>query len=170
VGYALQKKDADSEAFSLRVRIGEYEVELRGTHQEVMETLENLPDIIAKVHKAFECAKPKTIATFTVKTAEETKTTKTPEMPAQKYPKINATENADQAVLKILESEWGKWRPRTEAELKEALQSNDLKFSERVLAGALEGLSKKGLVRRWNTNTGFVYILSEQKTMKAKGR
>jgi hypothetical protein len=167
---ALQKKGANnnSESFSLRVKIGEYEVELSGTRQEVLETVENLPDLIANVHKAFECAKPKTVATITVKTAEEPKTPKPAETPAMNYPKIAATENADQAVLRILESDWGKWRPRTVEELKQAMQTNDLKFTERVLDSALDGLSKKGLVRRWNTNTGFVYILAEQKA-KTKG-
>jgi hypothetical protein len=167
---ALQKKGAkiNSESFSLRVKIGEYEVELSGTRQEVIETVENLPDMIAKVNKAFECAKPKTIATITVKTAEETKTPKPTETPAQNYPKIATTDNADQAVLRILESDWGKWRPRTLEELKEAVQTNDLKFTEKSLTSALEGLSKKGLVKRWNTNTGFVYILAEQKA-KTKG-
>jgi hypothetical protein len=167
---ALQKKGANnnSESFSLRVKIGEYEIELTGSRQEVMETIENLPDLIAKVNKAFESVKNKTVATITVKTAEETKTAKPAESPTQTYPKIAATENADQAILRILESDWGKWRPRTVEELKQAMQTNDLKFAERVLASALDGLSKKGLVRRWNTNTGFVYILAEQKT-KTKG-
>ena len=150
-----------------RVKIGEYEVELRGTQQEVMQTLENLHELVAKVNQAFECAKPKAIATLTVKTAEETKTTKSPVTSTQKIPKIAVTENADHAVLRILESEWGKWRPRTEAELKEVLQASELKFSDRTLSGALEGLSKKGLVRRWNTNGGSVYILAEQKNVKA---
>jgi hypothetical protein len=167
---ALQKKGSSNSSggFSLRVKIGEYEVELSGTRQEVMETVENLPDLIANVHKAFECTKPKTVATITVKTAEEPKTAKPAETPAQSLPKIAATENADQAVLRVLESDWGKWRPRTVEELKQAMQTNDLKFTERVLDSALDGLSKKGLVRRWNTNTGFVYILAEQKA-KTKG-
>ena len=54
-------------------------------------------------------------------------------------------------------------RDLTVEELKEALLANDLKFSERVLTSSLDGLSKKGRVRRWSTNTGFVYILAEQK-------
>ena len=152
----------------MRVKIGEYEVELCGTHQEVLETMENLSELVANVHKAFEFAKPKTVATITVKTAEETKPAKPAETSAMNHPKIAATEKADQAVLRVLESDWGKWRPRTVEELKQAMQTNDLKFTERVLDSALDVLSKKGLVRRWNTDTGFVYILSEQKA-RTKG-
>ena len=149
--------------------MGEYEVELSGTHQKVIETIDNLPDLIAKINKALECAKPKTIATITMKTTEDPKIAKTEGPTAQGYPKIAASDDANRAVLRILESDWGKWRPRTVEEIKQTTLTNNLNFSERVLASALDGLSKKGLVRRWNTSTGFVYILAEQKTVKPKG-
>jgi hypothetical protein len=169
---SLQKKRVDekTEGFLLRVKIGEYEVELSGTHEEVMKTVESIPDLIANINRAFESVKPKTVATITVKTADENKTAKTSEAPAQNYPKIAATEDAEKAVLRILESDWGKWRPRTVEELKEAMKANDLKYSERVLASTLDGLAKKGLVRRWNTNTGFVYILAEKKQVSSGGK
>jgi hypothetical protein len=167
---ALQKKGAGSIGdFSFRVKIGEHEVELKGTREEVIETIQNLPDLVGKVNKAFECAKPKAIATITVKTAEEPKPApKPPEPSAQSYPKIAATEDASQAVLRILESDWGKWRPRTAEELKQALQNNNITFPERVFGTALDGLAKKELVRRWDTNTGFVYILAEKPIKKGE--
>jgi hypothetical protein len=169
MGYALQKKlvDEKNEGFSLRVRIGEYEVELSGTHQEVMKTVQSLPELIANINKAFDAAKPKTIATITVKTAEATTTTnsKSSESPSQNYPKIGAIEDADGAILKILDSDWGKWRPRRLEEINDALQANDLNYVEPVLSKTLDSLAEKGLVRRWNTNTGFVYILAEQKNL-----
>ncbi|MFB3889314.1 MAG: hypothetical protein ACE14S_07465 [Candidatus Bathyarchaeia archaeon] len=167
----MQKKAADkkNEAFSLRVKIGEYEVELRGTREEVLATVENLPDLIVNINKAFEPIKPKTVATITVKTAEAPKPENVPEVPAQNYPRIAATESAEKAVLGILESDWGKWRPRTIEELKEAVKANDLKHTDRVLTSALDTLAKKGMVRRWNTNTGFVYILAEEKQASSRG-
>jgi hypothetical protein len=169
---SLQKKRVDekTEGFLLRVKIGEYEVELSGTHKEVMKTVASIPDIIANINRAFESAKPKTVATITVKTTDEPKTAKTSEAPVQNYPKIAATEDAEKAVLRILESDWGKWRPRTVEELEEALKTNDLKYSERVLASTLDGLAKKGLVKRWNTNTGSVYILAEKKQVSSGGK
>src|SRR3972149_9922974 len=155
---SLQKKriSEKDEGFSLRVKIGEYEVELSGTHAEVMNTVESLPDLIANINKAFETVKPKTVTTLTVKTAEATKTSKPPEVSVQSYPKIAATENPKEAVSRLLESDWGKWRPRTMEELKEAMKANDLKYPSRVLTSALDELADKGMVRRWNTNTGFV--------------
>ena len=163
---SVQKKLTDEktvEPFSLRVKIGDYEVEVRGSHQEVSKTLQNLPELIANIGKAFENVKPKTVATITVKTSEQTTASKTNETATQSYPRIASSENAEQAVLDLLESEWGKWRPRTVEELKEALQANDHNHTDNILESTLDELANKGLVRRWNTNTGYVYILAENK-------
>ena len=162
----LQKKGAakNSGAFSLRIKFGEYEIELSGDHNKVMATAKRLPELVSNISTAFNGLKPKTVATITVNT-DKVKSAKPVEttLANQKYPKIQETKRADQALLRILESDWGKWRPRTLQELREALQANQLKFSDRTFATALDKISKKGQVRRWNTSTGFVYILAEQK-------
>lgn len=162
---SVQKKlvDEKAESFSLRVKMGEYEVELSGAHDEVMKTVEDLPNLIVNINKAFETAKPKTVATITVKTADESKTAQTSETSTQNYPRIAPVKDADEAVMKLLQSDWGKWRPRTADELQEALYVNNLKYSERSFSSTLAKLAEKGMVRRWNTNTGFVYILAEEK-------
>ena len=72
-------------------------------------------------------------------------------------------------MLRFLETDWGKWRPRTMEELREAMRANELKYSERTLGATLDALAEKGKVRRWNTNTGFVYILAEGKTSSSRG-
>jgi hypothetical protein len=153
-----------NEPFAIRIRISEYEVELKGTRNEVMQTLESLSSIVSNVHKAFENVKPKTVATLTVKT-EASKASV--EASAQKYPKITAVENCEDAVVKILETDWGKWRPRTTDELLEAMRANDLEHSPHALEIALNELANKGLIRRWNTNAGFVYILAEGKSVSS---
>ncbi len=144
--------------------MGEYEVEIGGTREEVLKTIAELPNLIANVHKAFETVKPKTVATLTVKT-EPCKA----EVQSQKYPKIVRTENCDEAVIRVLETDWGKWRPRRIEELKEALQANGLNYPGRVLAGVLVGLVKKGKIRRWSTDAGFVYILVEDEALSKRG-
>jgi hypothetical protein len=143
--------------FVFRVRMGELEVEINGTREEVLKTIAELPGLMPGVHKAFEGLKPKSVATLTVKqeTGKE-------EALMQKYPKILRTDKCDEAVLRILESDWGKWRPRTVEELKGALKANELGFSGRILAGVLMGLVRKGKVRRWKTDAGYVYILAEK--------
>jgi hypothetical protein len=166
----LQRKlvEGKDEGFSFRVKIGEYEVELSGSHRDVMKTIERLPILITNVNKAFDSVRPKTIAKITVKTTDSTQDSKSSEA-SKSFPKIASTENTQDAVLHILESEWGKWRPRTVEELNDAMKANGLQFPGRVIESVLEGLSEKGLVRRWNTNTGFVYILAEQQNFNSEG-
>jgi hypothetical protein len=160
-----KKKEVEEkpEKFAFRVKIGEYEVEIHGTHEEVTKTLKNLPDIITNVHKAFENVKPKTVATLTVKTEPPIKVKATSKTPAQTYPKIKSAVSCEDAILRLLETDWGKWRPRTMEELKDAMKANKMKYTKRTLTRTLNALADKGLVRRWNTTTGFVYILADEK-------
>ena len=157
-----KKKPVENERdFAFRIKMGEYEIEISGDHEEVIKTIENLPNLVPNIHKALENIKPKTVATLTVKTEAQPKA----EIgePAQAFPKIAATKTCGEAIFRILETDWGKWRPRTVKELKDAMKANGLKYSDRVFAQTLTLLAKKGFVRRWNTNTGFVYILAEKK-------
>ena len=152
------------ENFGFRFRLGDYEVELNGTYEEVTKTIENLPNLAANINKALEIAKPKTVATLTVKTEPSEQGKPAQKVTAQTYPKIVSPADCDQAILRLLETEWGKWRPRTEEELGEAMKANQVKYTERTLTKTLNTLADKGKVRRWNTNTGFVYILAEKKS------
>ncbi len=151
------------ERFAFRVKIGEYEVEIKGTHEEVLKTLKDLPEIVTNVHKAFENVKPKTVATLTVKTEPPAKAKSTSKTLAQTYPKLKSAATCEEAVLGLLETDWGKWRPRTMEELKDAMKASKMKYTKRTLNKSLNALANKGKVRRWNTNTGFVYILAEKK-------
>jgi hypothetical protein len=162
----LQSKTAKEthKNFAVRVKIGEYEVEISGDREEVLKTIEELPNLIVTVGKAFENARPKTVATLTVKTEASKK-----EAHNQNYPKISLTENCEQDVIRILQTDWGKWRPRTIDELGDALETNGQNYAARVLATTLNGLVKKGTIRRWNTDAGFVYILVEKETLDMKG-
>ena len=150
--------------FALKVKIGEYEVEINGTREEVLKTVEELPTVIASVNKAFENARPKKVATLTVKTEASKQ-----EAHNKNYPKISPTEDCEEAVIRILQTDWGKWRPRTIDEMKEALQANGHDHAGRPLTVALGGLVKKGKIRRWNTDAGFVYILAEKESLGARG-
>lgn len=143
--------------FGFRVRMGEYEIEIKGSRDDVLKTVEGLPGLIGNVHRAFESVKPKTVATLTVKTGAQKE-----EVKKEQYPKIAGAKGLGEAILHALETDWGKWRPRTADELREALHANAMSVSGRVLNGVLMGLVRKGVVKRWNTDTGFVYILAEE--------
>jgi hypothetical protein len=159
--------DEKTASFSFRVKIGEDEVEIKGTHEEVAKTIENLPNLVPSLQKAFEDLKPKTVATLTVKTEAQQPKSGSDET-AQVFPKIASTASCVEAVVRVLETDWGKWRPRTVEELKETMKASGLKFSDHVLSETLDGLARKGVLRRWNTNTGFVYILAERKDVGLK--
>ena len=162
------KDEGKLKGFSFRARVGEFEVELSGTREEVAKAIKDLPSLMGDVSKAFEVLKPKTTTTLTIKTAPSAGGGKE-EVPVQKYPKIAGAEGAgDEAVLRLLETDWGKWRPRTIDELRGALEANGLHFPGSALAGALLGLVRSGRVRRWKTDAGVVYILAEQEISAVK--
>lgn len=146
--------------FVFRVKLGDFEVEISGGREEVLRTVKELPGLMVDVCRAFEVSKPKATATLTVKTAAAKG-----EAAVEKHPKIFRVKSCGDAVLKVLETDWGKWRPRTVGELKEALKANGLRYPGRTLSGVLLGLVRKGKVRRWKTDAGCVYILAEEELL-----
>jgi hypothetical protein len=146
-----------STSFILRVKLGEYEVEVGGTRDDVLKTIEELPSLISNVHRAFDSVRPKKVATLTVKTEGGYE-----KAASEKYPEIPAAETCNEAVLRLLETDWGKWRPRTLEELRGALKANGLEHQARMLAAVLLDLVKQEKIRRWNTDAGYVYILAEK--------
>jgi hypothetical protein len=144
--------------FVFRVRLGEYEVEVSGAHDEVLKTIEDLPSLIGNVHRAFDGVRPRKVATLTVKT----EAAKDEGAASEKYPRISAAETCDEAILKLLKTDWGKWRPRTLEELRSALKANGLEYPARMLGPVLLDLVKQEKIRRWNTDAGYVYILVEK--------
>jgi ABC-type transporter Mla subunit MlaD len=154
--------------FSFRVRFGEYEVELNGTRQEVLATVKDLPALVANVSKAFEqsrikaaeySAKPLTVR---VAGASPNAAPSAPTVTSIPIPSISPTQQCSQAVLSLLETDWGRWRPRTLPEVIEALKVNKVHYPATTVSGVLNWLVKKGKVRRWKTEDGTVYILAEK--------
>ena len=151
-------------SFIFRVKLGEYELEVGGTRDEVLRTMEDLPSLIINVQKAFDAVRPKKFTTLTVKTEAP----KDEKRVSEKYPQISASETCDEAILRLLETDWGKWRPRTLEELRDALKANGLEYPGRTLAGVLLDLVKQEKIRRWNTDSGYVYILAETELFQSK--
>ncbi len=146
------------DSFAFRVKMGDYEIEIGGDKEQVLKTIEDMPALMSKVHEAFEIMKPRKVTTLTVKT----EASKDEKARAQAYPKIALTEKSEEAVLRLLETDWGKWRPRTIDELKEALKANGMGYSGQKLARVLAKFAKRQKIRRWKTDSGYVYILAEK--------
>ena len=147
--------------FSLRVKMNENEVEISGTQKEVLKVLEDLPQFVEKVAKAFvhndsEAKLTPEKPPIKVKLASPT------EGQSRIFPSIKKAKNCSQAVLKLLETEWGSWRPRTMHEIVEALQANAIHYPSTTLSGVLSWLVKKGKGKRGKTDAGYVYILAEK--------
>lgn len=152
--------------FAFRFKMGDYEVEINGGFEDVQNTIKDLPELAEEIDKAFQKIKPKKVATLTVKTEAGHQQ----KFLSQQYPHISTSERLDEAILKILETDWGKWRPRTIEELSEALKANRKEHSARALIGTLMDLVKKERIRRWNTNAGYVYIMAEKETFRSEER
>jgi hypothetical protein len=129
--------------FSFRVKIGQREIEISGTQEEVMKAIEELPQLMETVSKAFESNK----------TAKET------EQPAgSAYPSVSAS-GCSEAVLQLLDSDWGK-QPRSLPELGEALKANAVYYPSTTVSGVLAWLLRKNKIKRWKTDKGYVYVLA----------
>ena len=75
--------------FSFRVKIGEQEIEISGTRDDVMKTLEELPRLMENVQKAFELTKNK----------------ETVQSVSSVFPSISSS-SCSEAVLQLLTSDW----------------------------------------------------------------
>jgi hypothetical protein len=144
--------------FTLRVRLGQYEVEISGSREDVLKTVEDLPNLVTVVSEAFAQAG------VSVKAADgQSNQDSIPAStisPSSTYPSIQGSGNCSDAVLKLLETEWGRSTPRTLPELVEAMRVNAVHFPVTTLSGVLNWLVRKGRVKRWKTDKGYVYVLA----------
>ena len=130
--------------FSFRVKIGQQEIEISGTREDVIKTIEELPGLVASISKAFESTKNMGTASESV---------------ASTYPSISLSASCSEAVLKLLETDWGR-QARTLTELGEALKANAVHYPSTTLSGVLAWLLRKNKIKRWKTDRGYVYVLA----------
>lgn len=131
--------------FSIRLRVGQREIELRGKREEVLDIIENrLDEIVGKISGALGSPPPK---------GAPSKVT----ISAGKYPIIRSGASCSEAVTDLLSSEWGK-HPRTSSEILEAMKANAVLFPKTTLSGVLKWMTRKGKLRRWKKGTSYVYV------------
>lgn len=96
-------------------------------------------------YSAFENVKPETVAKLTNKTEtlkEETR--------IQKYPSITPVEDCKEAIAKLLETSWGKLKTRFPGEIRDALHTNNMDYSDHLILTTLDTLVEKRKVRQWD--------------------
>ncbi len=145
--------------FSLRVRLGRCEVEISGSREEVLKTVEDLPNLVAAISEAFAGAGVEVSNASTVEPASSVSSSGSVPVSVV-YPSIQSSGNCSDAVLRLLETDWGRATPRTLPELIEAMKANAGHYPATTLSGVLNWLVKKGRVKRWKTDKGYVYVLS----------
>ncbi len=128
--------------FSFRVKMGQMEIEISGTREEVMKTIEELPKLMETVSNAFGSTKNR----------EETKSV------SSVFPSVSSS-SCSEAVLQILTSDWGR-QPRGLTELGAALKANAVYYPSTTLSGVLSWLVRKNKIKRWKTDKGYVYVLA----------
>ena len=129
--------------FSFRVKMGQMEIEISGTREEVMKAIEELPQLMETVSKAFELTKK----------GEETS-----QSVSSVFPSISSS-SCSEAVLQLLSSDWGR-QPRGLTELGEALKANAVYYPSTTVSGVLAWLVRKNKIKRWKTDKGYVYVLA----------
>jgi len=144
--------------FSIRVKIGNHEVEISGTKDEVLKTLDELPNIVTKVSQAFGAMAP-AVTVNTVPRASEL-VAEQPISAGAPYPPIPQTNSCSDAVFQLLATDWGREKPRALNDITTALEANALHYPVATIAKTLERLVRRNKLRRWKTEEGYVYVLA----------
>ena len=144
--------------FSLRVRLGHCEVEISGSREEVLKTIDDLQNLVAVVSEAFAQAG----VAVSVSNGQPPQSSPTARSVSASvaYPSIQGSGNCSDAVLRLLETDWGRSTLRTLPELVEAMRVNAIHYPVTTLSGVLNWLVRKSRVKRWKTDKGYVYVLA----------
>lgn len=140
-------------SLSIRVKIGNNEIELSGPAEEVSKALDDLPKIVSVVSNSFS-----TIKTDTTVASQSPESTM---QNVEEFPTISAPIgiSCPEAVISILSTSWGREKPRNLGEITEAMKVNALHFPTGTIKGRLTDLTKKGILRRIRGEKGYGYVV-----------
>lgn len=143
-----QKKKEESEEYSrVVVRMGEFEVELEGSHTNVQSLMgKPLFEFIEKLQKV--------VSEIPTPEAEMPEAAPPTEYP----PPLGKPATLGEALLKLMkESDWGR-KPRSLQEIMSALETNGLYYKKAAVATTLVTLMKKKELRRLGTRGSYQYV------------
>ncbi|MEM0117863.1 MAG: hypothetical protein QXV32_05400 [Conexivisphaerales archaeon] len=134
----------------VRVKLGDREVEVEGSKEEVGEFFSSIPDIFARLGAGRES---NSAAKANEQVHEQTLQHQLPELTFGKG------ESLPSIILKLFSSGWGR-QPRKLLEVKDSLETFGLIYPKQSVAVALLRLAKEGKLRRFKQPDGeFVYTL-----------
>lgn len=120
----------------------------------MMQTIKDLPGLVAGVVEAFGSVNAKDASAF-----EESRGSASL---SGLSPVISTPVNCSDGVLRLLASDWGRAAPKTLPELVEALRANACHYPASTLSGVLAWLVRRGRIKRWKTDKGYMYVLAER--------
>ncbi len=151
--------------FSLRVRLGRCEVEISGSKDDVLRTVEDLSTLVAVISEAFSQVGVEAQQNETGAQSVSPMPSSESSSHAHIYPSIKSTGGCSDAVLRLLATHWGRAAPKTLPEIVEAMRANAVHYPVTTLSGVLNWLVRKGKVKRWKTDKGYVYVLAQATAM-----
>jgi len=130
----------------ISVRIGEFQVELEGTHGNVKKLMgKELFEFIKGLQETTKQLPPSPEITPEVSAEEEA------------VPPLGRPSSTMEALSELFKTEWGR-KPRTLAEVMKALEANGLYYKKPVVATVLVYLIKKKELRRLGPKGNFQYV------------
>jgi len=131
----------------IKIRLGDYEVEVEGQKEDVLEILESIDEVVSSASSALGSR-----STAVLPASAETKLEELPNVQMERD--IQAAD----AIVSMLSTNWGN-KPRNLTEIMAALEVNAIHFPKGTVAGRLTDLTRKGVLRRVKTPSGFGYVL-----------
>jgi len=139
--------------FSIRIKIGDVEIQVDGSRDDVLDTLEKMPELLRGMSEALNMVTqtPKNVITYTIEATKQ----------REDYPTLSLPPNAScpEVITELLKTDWGRREPRTLNEIMEAMKLNALHYPKGTVSGRLADMTKKGILRRIQTERGYGYIL-----------
>lgn len=135
--------------FTIKVKVKDHEIELSGSKEDVLDTLNNFTDIMTKITRTFTISSP-IQSTLQIPQAAS----------KSKFPSISVSPDTPcpDTILKLLSTEWGREKPRKLRELLEAMKVNAIHYPIGTVKGRLTDMTKKGFLRRVREGREYAYI------------
>jgi predicted transcriptional regulator len=136
-----------------------------------MRTIDDLPKLVTTVSEAFSQVQSEEHSNRNAEqSAVPASLLQSPSITAvaTAYPSIQSSGGCADAVMRLLATGWGRVAPRTLPEIVEAMRANAVHYPATTLSGVLNWLVRKGKVKRWKKDKGYVYVLAQANAMPSQ--
>lgn len=129
-----------------RIRIGNYEVEIKGSIEDIEKLLEKTIDYVSKVKGGFS------LKHESIEAGEGKEVGEVPPLI-----EISGRESVTSVLSKLFSTHWAS-KPRTLREVMDVLESLGLHYPKSTIAVSLARLVKRNVIRRIKKENMYVYV------------